>query len=80
MNKQEQESWDALVEGAKAVKLDHVPQKAIEDLFSTFIKDADTELGAGVRKADRAKAWQAFTWLGFGLLYLAILVVTKHGV
>ena len=80
MNKQEQESWNELVEGAKAVKLDHVPQKAIEDLFSNFIKDANAELGTGARNAERTRAPHALAWLGFGFCYLAIVVVLKHGV
>lgn len=80
MDKQEQESWEELVQGAKAVKLDHVPQKAIENLFSTFIKDANAELGTVARNADSTRALQALAWLGFGFCYLAIVVVLKHGV
>ena len=77
MNKQEQESWNELVVGAKAVKLDHVPKKAIEDLFSTFIKDANAELGINDTPSDARRIFQGLGWLSLGVLYLCVLVLAK---
>ena len=76
MNKQDQASWDELVEGAKSVNLDHVPQKAIEALFADFIRDVTVEQGA--RRGTPPTILSGVTWALAGALYLVALIALKH--
>lgn len=77
MNKREKASWNELVAGAKAVKLDHVPVAEIEALFAGFVHNAKAE-GLGTPKNSPQSSGVGLFWLLVGLVYLVVLIHLKH--